>query len=152
MIYFISDLHLGHKNILKFSPERHGSTIEEHDDWIIEICSGLTKRNILYILGDISWTREGLARLEEIKAQKNFILGNHDGFRVEEYMKYGRVLPGLYKYKGFWLSHAPVHPVELRGCKNIHGHVHSNTLPDERYINVSVENFRRPISLEELRT
>jgi calcineurin-like phosphoesterase family protein len=35
---------------------------------------------------------------------------------------------------------------------NVHGHVHQNTLPDKRYINVSVEEVvGLPLSLDELR-
>ena len=53
---------------------------------------------------------------------------------------------GLEKYKGAWLSHAPIHPAELRGKINIHGHVHYANVLDEtgkldnRYFNVSLEN------------
>ncbi len=54
----------------------------------------------------------------------------------------------LLSYKGHWLSHAPIHPMELRGKKNIHGHCHpylmtkevyGETVVDDRYINVCVE-------------
>ena len=65
---------------------------------------------------------------------------------------------GLYKYKEFWLSHAPIHPCELRGKRNIHGHVHQNHVMDEhhkrdnRYINVCVENTDgAPVSLDKIR-
>lgn len=60
---------------------------------------------------------------------------------------------GFEKYKKSWLSHAPIHPAELRGKINIHGHVHDatitdeNGLPDLRYFNVSLENTGgRPIA------
>jgi calcineurin-like phosphoesterase family protein len=59
---------------------------------------------------------------------------------------------GIIKYKGFWLSHAPIHPEELRGKPNIHGHVHTNTLNDSRYFNASLENIGyKPVSIEEVR-
>ena len=46
----------------------------------------------------------------------------------------------MVKYKGFILSHCPIHESEIRRfTKNIHGHVHENSLEDERYINVSCE-------------
>ena len=36
-IYFIADLHFGHKKILKFSSEyRAGANVDEHDEWIID--------------------------------------------------------------------------------------------------------------------
>lgn len=61
----------------------------------------------------------------------------HDDFMVRSVL----LVPGkrnvlcnkvysLVKYKGFWLSHAPIHPEELRGCKNIHGHCHDAVISD----------------------
>lgn len=46
----------------------------------------------------------------------------------------------LLKYKEFWLSHAPIHPEELRGKKNVHGHVHTESVSDLEYLNVSVDS------------
>ena len=152
-VYFFSDLHLGHKRILEFSGDyRGGGTIDEHDTWVInQINSVVNKRDTLWLLGDLAFTREALYRLSEIKGYKKIILGNHDGFPIEEYMKFGRVYPGIVKYNKHWLSHAPVHPTELRGCPNIHGHVHHNTLPDNRYYNVSVENYKVPMTIQQLK-
>ena len=55
------------------------------------------------------------------------------------------------------MSHAPIHPNELRGRFNLHGHVHQNsiTLPDgsldDRYINCCVEmSYGIPQSLDKL--
>ena len=59
---------------------------------------------------------------------------------------------GLFKKYGFWLSHCPVHPNELRHKKNIHGHVHNKTVDDDRYINVccDVVNYT-PVELDKIR-
>lgn len=158
-VFFISDLHLGHHNIHKWSPSRGGTNTEEHDEWLIKQANSvLTKNSILYILGDITLATgpDGeylLSKIGLIKGQKKLILGNHDKLPLESYTRYFREIHGFLKYKKFWLSHAPIHPEELRHCKNIHGHVHSATIPDDRYINVSVEALNGiPVSLEELRT
>jgi calcineurin-like phosphoesterase family protein len=46
----------------------------------------------------------------------------------------------MIKYKGFILSHCPIHESEMeRYYKNIHGHVHEETIKDDRYINVCCE-------------
>lgn len=154
-VYFISDLHLTHRNILKFAGgARAGSTIKEHDDAIIDACNNVVNKNdLLWILGDIAFSREGLARLDEIRCQKHIILGNHDGFTMNEYQQYGRVYPGLVRYKRLWLSHCPIHPDELRGKMNVHGHVHNATINDSNYINVCIEALDRgkPRSLEEIK-
>lgn len=146
--YFISDPHFGHKNLLAWTSTFRGDckTMGQHDEWLIsQINSVVRKRDNLYILGDLCWTRSELTILGELNGNKNFILGNHDKFDVEEYSKYGRVRPGIMAYKGYWLSHAPIHPDELRGRPNIHGHVHTHTVRntygeiDKRYVNVCVE-------------
>ena len=154
-VYFISDLHLGHDNILLFERDyREGEDIEEHDQWLIDSWNSIvTAKDIVYVLGDVAWTRAGLNKLKQLKGNKNLIMGNHDKYFVDEYMAQGfRVRPGVMKYKEFWLSHAPIHPAELRGLKNIHGHVHENTLDDPRYINVCVEPLDgTPMYLEDIR-
>ena len=59
---------------------------------------------------------------------------------------------GFHKYKEFWLSHCPIHPQELRGKYNIHGHVHHNNIPDKNYFNVCIEALNGlPIKLDEIR-
>jgi hypothetical protein len=57
-------------------------------------------------------------------------------------------------YKGFFLTHCPVHPLELnypdvRG--NIHGHIHDKEVGESRYWCVSCERVDyKPITIEEL--
>ncbi len=87
-----------------------------------------------------------------MKGNKHLILGNHDKFTLETYSQYFNKIHGFMKKGGFWLSHAPIHPKELRGRVNIHGHVHSKSIPDPRYFNVSVEALGGiPISMDEIR-
>lgn len=151
--YFISNLHLGHKKILGFSPCREGKTVDEHDVWVIsQICGSVTKRDHLYVLGDVAFDITKLELLNLIPCKKTLILGNHDKFQLQVYLKYFQKIHGFLSYKGFWLSHAPIHPDELRGRKNIHGHVHSQSIPDKNYINVCVEATNGvPLSFEEIR-
>lgn len=151
---FISDLHLGHKTILKFSSEyREGTTTDEHDDWIVNQWNETVgKRDPVYVLGDVAFSRKALERVKELAGQKFLIMGNHDVFRIAEYENVGfKVISGLFKYKGFWLSHPPIHPNELRGLINIHGHVHAKSIDDPRYVNVCVEALNgRPLSIHDV--
>lgn len=48
-------------------------------------------------------------------------------------------LHSLVRYKGVWLSHAPLHPDELRGKYCCHGHTHNHCIDDPRYYNVCVD-------------
>lgn len=155
-VFFISDLHLGHRNILNFAKEyRHGSAIKEHDDWLISQWNSAvtSKHSLVYVLGDVAFDKEAMQRcLPLMKGRKILVRGNHDNFDTELYLEYFEQVLGFIKYKEFWLSHAPIHPTELRGKKNIHGHVHQNTIQDVNYINVCVEPLKGiPISLLQLR-
>lgn len=140
-LYVISDLHLDHKKILEFSPKRGGTNVEEHNEWIVESWNSVvTKRDTVIVLGDVAFSVEALDKyMPRMAGNKVLVRGNHDKFDLGVYLKYFSNVYGLVKKRGFWLSHPPIHPQELRGRKNIHGHVHSATVPDDHYINACVE-------------
>ena len=152
-IRFISDLHIDHKNITKYSKERsHLTSLKEHNEWLVEQWNSVVgKRDLVWVLGDVTFSKEGFKLLKKMKGQKHLILGNHDKFALELYQQYFNKIHGFMKYKGFWLSHAPIRETQLRGLKNIHGHIHGNST-NENYFNVSVEALNgKPITLEEIR-
>lgn len=160
--YFIGDLHLRHRNICKY---RDFETADDHDNLIMENlrkCYG--KRNQLWLLGDCFFSYKMKDFFKEIcdnVGVVNVTLGNHCTQNSERLKLLREVMiehenvnfHGIISKYGFWLSHAPVHPDELRGRKmNVHGHVHSSTIPDDRYLNLSAENIDfKPITLEMIR-
>lgn len=153
-VFFIADTHFNHNNILNFGKGfRQGTTVSEHNDWVVEQCNSVVKKaDVLYVLGDVAFNVQGLDWVKKIRGQKQLILGNHDRFGIETYLKYFRNIKGMMKYKGIWLSHCPMHPQELLGHINVHGHVHEKSIPDDRYINVSVDARNGvPMSLDEVR-
>lgn len=155
-VYFISDLHIGHKKILQFSGEyRQGTTVDEHDEWIVDQWNSVVKkRDTVWLLGDVCFDKEKLHLLGQLNGQVKLILGNHDKLPVQDYFQHLRYLGGLCSYKGFWLSHCPIHPLEMRKRKgNIHGHMHQHLIPapEYRYINVCVDqNKGVPITFDEV--
>lgn len=140
-IFVIADLHLGHNNILKFYPDRCPyETIEEHDAWIVNQWNSVVdKRDVVYILGDVAFKKESLKILKKMKGQKFLVRGNHDKLSTQTYLDYFVQIYGGFKKKNVWLTHIPMHSNSLNGLLNVHGHVHKNTIDDDRYINVSVE-------------
>jgi len=153
-VWFCSDLHFGHKNIGKFreidSEEANRNRICE--DW--KEC--VTKRDSLYVLGDACFMMETLSEFDSLPGEKILIRGNHDRLDTQAYLKHFKSVEGILRYKEFWLTHAPIHPEELRGKVNLHGHVHYATIQDERYFNCCPENLwkvidRSLISLDEIR-
>lgn len=155
-------MHFGHKNIKKFEPTlRSGEDHLENMEIIIDNWNRVvTKRDIVYVLGDVAFTNNGYDSLGRLKGEKRMIRGNHDNyFTTEQWLKYFTTIEGLVRYKGYWLSHAPVHPNELRGRKSIHGHVHSSSIRlengeyDERYINVCCEPLgETPVPFDKIKS
>jgi calcineurin-like phosphoesterase family protein len=133
---------------------RQGATIDEHDEWLFSCWNNRVRpKDRIYVLGDICFDISKMPLFNTLNGEKILIRGNHDKFDTMVYMKYFKEIHGITKYKEFWLSHCPIHPIELRGKKNIHGHVHHNHIPDNMYINVCVEAVNGvPISLEEIRS
>lgn len=154
--YFCSDLHLGHKRVAEFRKEV--SSCGDNTTRILsELSSTLTKRDWLIVLGDWCFDMELVESFNNINCDKKFLVrGNHDQFQMEVYNKVFDGIAGLWKYKSFWLSHAPIHLQELRGKKNLHGHVHYNSVPDNNYFNCCPEALwpkygRCLVSLDEVR-
>lgn len=170
-VLFCSDLHLGHKGIERF--RKHVSSEEDNTyqlvrDWKYKV----TKRDIVYVLGDAAFTMESVKIFEDLPGIKYLIRGNHDELNTSVYLKYFKEVYGLLKYKEFWLSHSPIHVDELRNRVNLHGHVHYSSIRvkndlfklfgdnyklDKRYLNCCPENLlplvgNHLISLDEVRT
>ena len=110
----------------------------------------------VYHLGDVVINRRGFKVLERLNGIKILIKGNHDTFRIEEYLEYFKDVKAYDKKGDYVLSHVPMHPDCLTRFKgNIHGHLHAynvlqNNELDKRYVCVSVEqtNFA-PIAWED---
>ena len=165
MIYFTSDLHLGHKNIIKLLGRKFDHVDQMNEVLIRNINDRVRPNDTLYILGDLSFREKpevinGLIR--KIKC-RNLVLirGNHD-------VKYD---PDLFldicdfkeiKAEGmrFSLMHYPM--VEWPGSRNgaiqLHGHQHNPPAYNQnmkragiRRYDVGVEaNGYAPVSLEEI--
>lgn len=157
-VYFCSDLHFGHTNM---AIKRGFQSAEEHDEYIIERWNQvITKRDTVYILGDITMeSKKPYHLLAHLSGIKRVIGGNHDLRQHQpELLKYVECVLGVISYKGIFLSHIPVHPMEMdyRIKRNIHGHLHDKKVKlgleiDERYTCVSMEQIDyQPKTLEQL--
>lgn len=158
-VWFCSDLHLGHKNIGKFRAPLVNSTEENTERIFSDWKKHVTKRDVVYVLGDFCFDRDVWVRLlDELTADKIYLIrGNHDDkFSTSKLLDFFDEVYGLARYKEFWLSHVPIHNEELRGKVNLHGHVHYSSINDPRYFNCCPENLwpkygRCLVSLDEIR-
>lgn len=162
MIYFSSDFHFGHRVIVP--KYRDFPTTGAHDSMILDQIAALGKRDILYVLGDFLFDCPDyemyVHHLSKMSCRIKLVLGNHDTRKLYKETRLPKLelqLP-LHSYKNHWVSHAPIHPQEMRGRNgNIHGHLHSDTvtyeqpvyengkevtrtMKDTRYFNVNIED------------
>lgn len=154
--FFIGDTHFGHKNIIVFypSPIRPGSSIQEHDEILIQRWNSVVKQeDTVWHLGDFGICgSDRIVRVaQRLLGNKKIVLGNHDkAHNLWAYFK----LYGVAYFEGRILSHIPVHESQLgkRFSENIHGHTHLHNMKDTRYWNVSCEQINcTPIAWEELK-
>ena len=153
--YVIGDTHFGHHNIIKFESEaRPFETIEEHNEELVKRWNETVKpEDTVYHLGDVFFRKESFEYVKRLNGTKILIMGNHDHYlKAGEYEEVFHKVLGVKIYKDVIMTHYPVHPGQFsRFAFNIHGHVHSKSLEDLRYINVSAEvTGLRPVLLDEL--
>lgn len=175
MVYFTSDLHLGHKSVVHFC-SRPFDSVEEMDAGLIKNWNDtVTEEDTIYVLGDVCFHKPilGLPLLQSLKGKKILIQGNHDRWSKSKYLEAG-FLQILQEAKlilngfGFKLSHYPYLPNELVGCAPhdlrypemrpvneggwlLCGHVHLNWKIMGNQINVGVDKWDfKPVSQSQI--
>lgn len=171
MIYFTSDLHLGHSGIIKLC-SRPFSCVEEMDETLISNWNKKVKKNdTVYVVGDFIWGSADVEKyLTRLSGKKILIVGNHDKWAKKE--EYGKFFEYVTKYEEVSLNghqitlcHYPM--VEWKNSRKegtsklgylIFGHIHNNVKPHYellfKYDNalnagVDVNNFM-PVTFDEL--
>jgi len=163
MIYFTSDLHLGHKNIIKYC-NRPFQSVAEMDLAIINNWNSIiTPKDEVYILGDVTFNREQLLYYMSQLAGRIYIIpGNHDNW-VKQLNRTPIVysismfpvmlLPQLCEIEGIILCHYQMKNWNKAHYNSIHlyGHSHGNSIPEGKSMDVGVDcNNFIPISLDEV--
>ena len=81
-IFFCSDLHIGHENVIKFD-NRPFVNLEEMHQKLIENWNAVIKdEDLVFYLGDFSFKDRDNAKKfrSQLKGKIHFILGNHDRY------------------------------------------------------------------------
>lgn len=80
-IYFTSDWHIGHSNVLKFDERPFASLEEMHVCLIKNFNRYVPKHGITYFLGDMGLCSNGLLQsvISQLNGTKVLVRGNHDG-------------------------------------------------------------------------
>lgn len=173
MIWFTSDLHLGHEAVIRMQ-NRPFQNAEEMNSVLIHNLNACVKpEDKLYILGDISHhitPEESNALIRRIHGKKFLLLGNHDVTGDPEVCQYDVKLfqwVGSYlKINAYHLNLIMMHypmltwPKVMAGSVMLHGHIHSGPSYNEanrkagiRRFDVGVDaNNYYPVSIEQIKT
>lgn len=163
-IWFISDTHFFHDNILKF--EHEGNRIRPMFDNVGQMNEMIAERwnasvkhgDKVYHLGDVTfkYNETFAALMKSLHGRKRLVVGNHDEIKNKFlYNSFEKIqLWRLFKDEGFMCSHIPLRVDQLRHVQvNVHGHIHQNLMAEGNYINVCVEHTNyMPINMDSIKT
>lgn len=131
MKFYISDLHIGHTNVIKHDRRPFANTDEMLSRIVKNWNSAVGPDDEVYILGDFCWKNpDGLEAIKQLRGRKFLILGNHDKPTQElrtyfEWIKDHCVIKdGETKVV---LSHYPIAHWydQYRGAVHLYGHIHN---------------------------
>lgn len=170
MIFFTSDLHLGHRNVIRLCNRPFGS-IEEMDTILIANWNKKVHRNdTVYILGDLMFRNEKPPEeyLRQLNGKKNLIIGNHDRSWIkscdlsqffETVTSLNFISDGKHQIT---LCHYPMMSwPHMKRCYMVFGHIHGNIDADYwpliaqsgLMLNAGVDiNGFAPVTFEEMET
>lgn len=132
MNYYISDLHLGHANVLEHD-QRPFCNVDEMQQVIVNNWNAVVNEDdTVYIVGDFAWKPiYAVAALNKLKGVKVLIHGNHDKPNQEVMMHFAKVTEVEYLDDAgaqVVLCHYPMANWKnmFHGSIHLYGHVHYN--------------------------
>ena len=167
-IFFISDTHLNHSNIIKFKDDNDNwarphpktgeqfSSIEEHNEYIINAWNSVVRPgDKVWHLGDVIFgPKDQYAKfIHRLNGKLRLCPGNHDDIKAISGFFEKIEIWRIFKEHKFTCSHIPLNKDCFRHKTqfNVHGHVHTRSLDDPQYINISAEQTGlAPIHLDEI--
>ena len=168
--YFTSDLHLSHRNIIKYVNRPFAHADEMNEEIIQRWNKTVTNNDIIFCLGDVAFEKDRNKlewMLGRLNGEKHLIWGNHDKllktikwskyFQTATDMRIVNIPPESNEGKGqrIVLCHYAfrVWDQSHHGTWNLYGHSHG-TLPDDNKmlscdVGVDCWDFA-PVSMEQL--
>ncbi|STZ64268.1 Predicted phosphoesterase or phosphohydrolase [Moraxella lacunata] len=176
MIYFTSDLHFHHQNIIKFCPtfrQNFGDSQTMNKELIALWNETVKPDDIVYNLGDVSFSHhlnEIEVVLKELNGKHHLILGNHDNLIAQNQERFltklkndgNPMLSSVQDYlklnlkelkRTLILFHYPID--EWDGCHkgyyHLHGHIHDRMAKVKgKILNVGFDLHGRFLTLDDI--
>ncbi len=133
MIYYIADLHLGHRNVISFDSRPFESPEDMEERMVCNWNARISDDDTVYVLGDAFWKNEAesIITFRKLKGHKHLIRGNHDrihgrlGSEWESVQPYAEIADSG---RLVILCHYPLmfYRNQRYGAVMLHGHVHNS--------------------------
>lgn len=141
-IFYISDLHFYHKNVLSLCNRPYNTIEEMNEDIINKWNSVVTPNDVVRILGDVAFpkSQEDIDKvikiIKKLNGNKTLIVGNHD-WKLLKNEKFIKLFSSIENYmstkdngRKVILFHYPIEEWDgyYRDSIHLYGHVHNNDL------------------------
>ena len=158
MIYFTSDTHFGHANIIKYC-NRPFSCVETMNECMLKGINDVVKEDdTLYHLGDFAWRETAKEIRDQIKCRDmHLIWGNHDKANIADlFSSNHKLLELAIEGQEIVLCHYPMRAWNRShyGSWNLFGHVHGTLdgFLNGKSLDVGVDSHNfKPWSFEQLK-
>lgn len=145
--FITSDLHFGHKNIMKFCPvtrARFRDDVDYMNEAMIKEWNDMVEPDdLVYILGDVAFlpSQKAIEIMRRLNGDKILVEGNHDRKLLNDPV-FRRCFKEVHKYLDInyngtkvCMFHYPIAEWDQmhRGAVHFHGHVHGGTSGLEGY-------------------
>lgn len=160
-LFFTSDTHFGHKNIIEYCNRPFKDQDEMDERLIANWNSVVPPDGTVFHLGDVSFRKldHTLAILYRLNGAIHLIRGNHDRqFKAtKRFDRFTEIVP--YKEisvegEALVLSHFPIHSWNQQGhgAWHLHGHSHGSLRSVGKRLDVGVDCFNyTPVSFQQLK-
>lgn len=168
MLFYISDLHFGHRNVIRYDKRPFMDRDEMDWELIRRWNERVQSEDEVYIIGDFCYRSDKSPEwfLKQLQGRKHLIIGNHDEVllsnpRAMAYFEKVDVIKSISDgERRVWLSHFPLAEWSgmHKGYWHIYGHIHArkeaayNYMKEqERALNAGcMINGYAPVTFEEL--
>lgn len=142
-IWFISDTHFGHENIIKYCDRPFKDAYHMNEVLIANWNAVVRPQDHVYHLGDVASSQQTLNYvLPRLNGHKRLVLGNHDNHApMRNYCQYFDKILLWRKFDDIIFTHVPLPRENFPGKSraNAHGHIHEKPSPPGPYMNLCVE-------------
>jgi calcineurin-like phosphoesterase family protein len=155
-IFFTSDTHFGHKNIIDYCKRPFADVEEMNESMVKQWNEAVKPGDVVYHLGDVAF--HSYECIERLNGKIKLVPGNHDHERAKKVMHlFDEVLPEVHylridKRYRFALCHYPFESWRREYKYHLHGHMHGAGRARYNRLDVGVDALKSfaPLCLDEV--